>query len=109
MKFWTNLAQVFFGIFSGYWISKIISVIIPYSFVGFAAIGLSSGNGGGSFFSFIVSIGIVLLGLAFSLFIGLLVNGLLIMFVPISGVISALISTGTILYFIFTILASFLF
>ena len=107
MKFWSKLAQIFLGIFAGYWITKIMLLISTFSMIGIIGIGLS--GGGASLISLLVAWGFFLVGLAVALAVGTIANMLLIAFVPISGVISAVISAMAVIYYILQLLASFVF
>ena len=104
---WSKLAQIFFGIIAGYLIVKIMLIISTLSMIWLIGIGLSGGSA--SFISWLMAWGLFLIGLIVASTIGVISNMLLIAFVPISGVISSLISTLAAIYYILQLAASFLF
>ena len=107
MKFWKNLAQVFFGVFAGYWIVQVMKTITFFSGILLIAQGLS--GGGGSFWGSIMSWGLLLFGAVVALAIGIVSNFLLIVFLPISGFVSSFISAVMTLWFIAPYILPFFF
>ncbi len=99
MKFWKNLAQVFFGIIIGYVIARIMHIVLAFSSIPLLVQALSITNGeSGSVLGAIVSLGMILAGFVVAIAIGIISNFLLIAFIPIPGVVSSCTSAVMTLY-----------
>ena len=90
MKFWQKLAQVFLGIFVGYWISQLVFSISFNS--GLLLAGLNISGGGASFVYWLMGWGLLLIGTLLAFGVGVIINYLLIAFLPLTGVVSSLVS-----------------
>ena len=106
MKSWRKFAEIFFGIFAGYWIGKIMQTITYYSMFLLAGLYLS-GSSGFSIQIFLWTLmawGMILLGIVIAIILGIIGNGTLLTFLPLSGVISTVISVAMELYLILKII-----
>ena len=106
MKSWRGLAEILFGIFAGYLIGIVMQQITLNSTFILAALALSGNHGFtlSVFLSSLMAWGVFLIGVAIAIVLGIIGNGALLMFLPLAGVISTLISVVMELYLLFKIL-----